>query len=82
MYVLSTSCLDHFNCEWKQSAEALFDANIQADYVGRALDFLSKEIVRLREERRICAMVKLAERTRRLREQEELGAPIGVADFV
>ncbi|KAJ3101159.1 Cilia- and flagella-associated protein 91 [Phlyctochytrium planicorne] len=49
----------------------LFESNVQAEYVGRTLDFLSKEIVRLREERRISAMVKLAERTRRLREAEE-----------
>lgn len=29
--------------------------------------------MRIREERRICALVKLAERTRRMREAEELG---------
>ncbi|KAJ3214889.1 Cilia- and flagella-associated protein 91 [Dinochytrium kinnereticum] len=51
--------------------EKLFESNVQAEYVGRTLDFLSKEIVRLREERRISAMVKLAERTRKLREAEE-----------
>jgi len=51
----------------------IFEANIQADYVGQALVFLSKELTRLREERRISAMVKLAERTRRAREMEELG---------
>ncbi|KAJ3111547.1 Cilia- and flagella-associated protein 91 [Phlyctochytrium bullatum] len=56
--------------EW---LEKLFESNIQAEYVGKTLDFLSKEIVRLREERRISAMVKLAERTRKLREAEEQG---------
>ncbi|KAI9353251.1 solute carrier, TRAMD3 or PAT1-domain-containing protein [Zopfochytrium polystomum] len=49
----------------------MFEANIQSEYVGRTLDFLSKELVRLREERRIAAMVRLAERTRKLREAEE-----------
>ncbi|XP_031468928.1 cilia- and flagella-associated protein 91 isoform X1 [Phasianus colchicus] len=44
---------------------------------GRALanmfDFLSKELLRLQEERRIHAFVMLAERTRRMREAEESG---------
>ena len=50
-----------------------FESNIQGEYIGLTLDFLSKELVRLREERRIAAMVKLAERTRRMREAEESG---------
>lgn len=54
--------------------ETLFETSIQAEYVGQALDFLSKELVRLREEQRIAAMVKLAERTRRMREAAESGA--------
>ena len=41
--------------------------------VGNTLDFLNKELVRLREQQRIAAMVKLAERTRRIREAEESG---------
>lgn len=44
---------------------------------GRALanifDFLSKELLRLQEERRIHAFVMLAERIRRMREAEESG---------
>lgn len=44
---------------------------------GRVLanifDFLSKELVRLQEERRIHAFVMLAERQRRMREAEESG---------
>ncbi|XP_029876852.1 cilia- and flagella-associated protein 91 isoform X4 [Aquila chrysaetos chrysaetos] len=44
---------------------------------GRALanifDFLSKELVRLQEERKIHAFVMLAERQRRMREAEESG---------
>ncbi|XP_068022045.1 cilia- and flagella-associated protein 91 isoform X2 [Melanerpes formicivorus] len=44
---------------------------------GRALasmfDFLSKELVRLQEERKIHAFVMLAERERRMREAEESG---------
>ncbi|KAI8894254.1 solute carrier, TRAMD3 or PAT1-domain-containing protein [Globomyces pollinis-pini] len=53
--------------------DILFETAIQAEYVGKTLDFLTKELVRLREERRIAAMVKLAERTRRMREAEESG---------
>ncbi|KAM6986721.1 cilia- and flagella-associated protein 91 [Aplochiton taeniatus] len=37
------------------------------------LDFLSKELIRLQEERRIHALALLAERDRRLREAEESG---------
>ncbi|NXN57396.1 CFA91 protein, partial [Rynchops niger] len=37
------------------------------------LDFLSKELVRLQEERKIHAFVMLAERQRRMREAEESG---------
>ena len=37
------------------------------------LDFLSKELIRLQEERRIHAFSMLAERERRIREAEESG---------
>ena len=37
------------------------------------LDFLSKELIRLQEERRIHAFCMLAERERRLREAAEAG---------
>nr|XP_037859300.1 cilia- and flagella-associated protein 91 isoform X1 [Chlorocebus sabaeus]XP_037859301.1 cilia- and flagella-associated protein 91 isoform X1 [Chlorocebus sabaeus]XP_037859302.1 cilia- and flagella-associated protein 91 isoform X1 [Chlorocebus sabaeus] len=51
--------------------------NPLAGLEGRALadmfDFLSKELVRLQEERRIHAFVMLAERQRRVREAEESG---------
>ena len=36
-------------------------------------DFLSKELVRLQEERRVHALAMLAERQRRMREAEESG---------
>ncbi|TUJ74862.1 Cilia- and flagella-associated protein 91 [Bagarius yarrelli] len=41
--------------------------------IGDMLDFLSKELVRLQEERRIHAFMLLAERDRRIREAEESG---------
>ena len=41
--------------------------------LGRQLDFLKKELIRLQEERRISAFVMLAERQRRIREAEESG---------
>lgn len=54
-------------------AERKYESLIQAEFVGQQLDFYTKEIVRLREQRRIAAMVKLAERTRRMREAAESG---------
>jgi len=56
-----------------QMKERTFEANIQAEAVGQQLDFFTKQLKRLREERRISAMVMLAERTRRMREAEESG---------
>ncbi|KAI8925846.1 solute carrier, TRAMD3 or PAT1-domain-containing protein [Entophlyctis helioformis] len=56
-----------------EKLESMFETSVQGEYVGKTLDFLTKELVRLREERRIAAMVKLAERTRRMREAEESG---------
>lgn len=53
--------------------ETLFESSVQAEMVGQILDFMSKEVKRLREERRVLALVKLAERTRRAREAEETG---------
>jgi hypothetical protein len=41
--------------------------------LGDMLDFLSKELIRLQEERRIHAFSMLAERERRIREAEESG---------
>jgi hypothetical protein len=51
----------------------LFENGIQSEYIGKQLDFFTKELVRLREERRIAVMVKLADRTRRMREAEQSG---------
>ncbi|EGD83678.1 hypothetical protein PTSG_04284 [Salpingoeca rosetta] len=47
--------------------------DVQAEQVGGTIDFLSKELVRLQEERRVHAFAMLAERERRLREAEEAG---------
>jgi hypothetical protein len=41
--------------------------------IGQQLDYLTKELVRFKEERRIHAMVMLAERQRSMREAEEKG---------
>lgn len=46
---------------------------LSGEVIGDTLDFLSKELVRLQEERRIHAFMLLAERDRRLREAEESG---------
>jgi len=60
----------------REQRDALMRAllgTVGGEVVGTALDYLTKELVRFREERRVAAMVQLAERTRRLREAEESG---------
>jgi hypothetical protein len=75
--------------QWKESAqqerekaiaqeyqEKLLDdvtEAIQGTVVAQTFDKLSKELVRYKQERKIAAMVKLAERKRRMREAEESG---------
>lgn len=56
------------------AAEAL-----QAEVISRAIDHLSKELVRHKQERKIAAMVRLAEDMRRKREAEESGRRQGEA---
>lgn len=46
---------------------------IQSEVIARSLDNMSKELVRLKQERRIAAMVRVAEDVRRRREAEESG---------
>jgi hypothetical protein len=47
--------------------------SLQSEVIARSLDNLSKELVRLKQERRIAAMVRIAEEVRRRREAEESG---------
>ncbi|CAF1259261.1 unnamed protein product [Rotaria sordida] len=56
--------------------EDLIDSILQTlegEAVSDMFDYLSKELIRLQEERRIAAFAMLAERQRRLREAEESG---------
>lgn len=46
---------------------------VQGEVMSKALDFIAKEVVRTQEEMKIAEMVRLARRTRRLREAEEAG---------
>lgn len=48
-------------------------SNLEGQSLGEMCDFLSKELIRLQEERRIHAFSMLAERQRRIREAEESG---------
>ncbi|XP_060006517.1 cilia- and flagella-associated protein 91 isoform X1 [Lagenorhynchus albirostris] len=48
-------------------------AGLEGWVLADMFDFLSKELVRLQEERRVHALVMLAERQRRMREAEESG---------
>ena len=75
--------------EWKQTSglheervllenyqERVMDGvseGLQADVIASTMDNLSKELVRLKQERRIAAMVRMAEDVRRKREAEESG---------
>lgn len=75
--------------EWRQSSETqeehmLIDnyqerimdgvaEALQSSIIAQTLDSLSKELVRLKQERKIDAMVRLAENDRRKREAEESG---------
>ncbi len=46
---------------------------LEGETLGRMLDFLDKEMVRLLDERKIHALIILAERERRMREAMEAG---------
>ena len=46
---------------------------MQSSIISKTLDNISKELVRLKEERKIAAMVRLAEDVRRQREAQESG---------
>ena len=59
--------------QMQQQAARLFEQHVNAEFIGQSLHFISAELSRLKEERRIAAMVKMAERTRRMREAEESG---------
>ena len=77
------------NEEWKQAAELeeekiliqnyqerVLDGvaeALQADVISKTMDNLSKELVRLKQERRIQMMVMMAEKDRRKREADESG---------
>jgi hypothetical protein len=75
--------------EWKQSSDApeermlienyqerVMDGvteALQASIISKTMDQLSKELVRLKQERKIAAFVRLAEDNRRRREAQESG---------
>ncbi|XP_044129331.1 cilia- and flagella-associated protein 91 isoform X3 [Bufo gargarizans] len=59
--------------EHKCSAEEEQLSRLEGEVLSDMFDFLSKELVRLQEERRIHAFAMLAERHRRIREAEESG---------
>merc|ERR1719213_1005607 len=56
----------------EQAFEGVLES-IQGSVISSTLDQLSKELLRFQEERRIAAMVKLAERDRQLRQAQESG---------
>jgi len=57
----------------RANTDAAVVGNVAGGTIGRTLDFLSKELVRLQEERRVHAFAMLAEKQRRIREAEESG---------
>ncbi|XP_068127073.1 cilia- and flagella-associated protein 91 isoform X1 [Hyperolius riggenbachi] len=59
--------------EHKASLQEEHLSRMEGEVLSDMFDFLSKELVRLQEERRIHAFAMLAERHRRIREAEESG---------
>merc|ERR1719499_2564063 len=59
--------------EHKESVIDRYVSDAEGATTGDMMDFLSKELIRLQEERRIHAFSMLAERERRIREAEESG---------
>ncbi|XP_058030199.1 cilia- and flagella-associated protein 91 isoform X4 [Ahaetulla prasina] len=59
--------------EHKMSLMEKHLARVEGRVLANMLDFLSKELIRLQDERRIHAFAMLAERQRRMREAEESG---------
>ncbi|XP_063296774.1 cilia- and flagella-associated protein 91-like, partial [Pelobates fuscus] len=59
--------------EHKRSTEDEHLSRLEGEVLSDMFEFLSKELVRLQEERRIHAFAMLAERHRRIREAEESG---------
>ncbi|XP_040195144.1 cilia- and flagella-associated protein 91 [Rana temporaria] len=57
----------------KAAAQEEHVSRLEGEVLSETFDFLSKELVRLQEERRIHAFAVLAERHRRIREAEESG---------
>lgn len=53
-------------------AEGVIDA-IQGDNIAKTLDYLSKQLIRIKEEKKINAIVEMAENERRKRHAEEMG---------
>lgn len=47
--------------------------SLQGEVISETLDQLSKELLRIKQEKKIASMVKVAENDRRLREVEEAG---------
>jgi len=47
--------------------------DVLGSLIGKSLDFLSKELVRVNQERQLAALVEVAEKTRHMREAEESG---------
>ena len=62
--------------ELREHQEAKVDATLESlegEIVGQTLDFLSKELVRHQEEKRIAELMSTAEQTRRMREASQSG---------
>ncbi|KAM5125526.1 cilia- and flagella-associated protein 91 [Mantella aurantiaca] len=59
--------------EHKVSVQEEHLSRLEGEVLSNMFDFLSKELIRLQEERRIHAFAMLAERHRRIREAEESG---------
>lgn len=70
--VLKERAVDEQRAHVQRTGESVV-GEVAGGNVGRTVDFLGKELIRMQEERRVHAFVMLAEKKRRLREAQEAG---------
>jgi hypothetical protein len=64
---------DKEKASYTKEQDEKIETVLEATYLGKMFDFYTKELVRLREEKKIMAIVILTERTRKQKEFEENG---------
>jgi len=60
----------------KKADDQLVEVNLESAYLGKMFDFYTKELIRLREEKKIMAVVMLTERIRKQKETCEMSTTL------